>query len=62
MNVIMEFKSLLINELKHTFFYTKKPSGIDNFSFNIIKKCFWVFCEPSIYLFQLFLKKGVFSE
>ena len=37
-------KYLLINELKDIFFSLKinKSSGVDNVSFNIIKKCFEV--------------------
>ena len=34
-----------------------KSSGVDDASFNIIKKCFGVFCEPLIYLFQQSLEK-----
>ena len=43
-NVIMDSKPLLINELKDAFFSLKinKSSGFDDFSFNIIKKCFGV--------------------
>ena len=63
-NVIMESKPLLINELKDAFFSLKinKRSGIDDVSFNIIKKCFGGLCEPLIYLFQLSLEKGVFPD
>ena len=47
-NVKMESKSLSINELKDAFFSLKinKSSGVDKVSFNIIKKCFGVLCEP----------------
>ena len=34
----------------------------DDVSFNIIKKCFGVLCEPLIYLFQLSLENGVFPD
>ena len=63
-NVIMNSKPLSINELKDAFFSLKinKISGIDDVSFNIIKKYLGVLCEPLIYLFQLSLEKGVFPE
>ena len=51
----MDSKSLLINELKDTFFSLKISSGADDVSFNIIKKCFGVLYKPLIYLFQLSL-------
>ena len=39
----MDSKPLLIKELKDAFFSLKvnKSSGINNFTFNIIKKIFW---------------------
>ena len=60
----MESKPLSINELKDAFFSLKinKSSGVEDVSFNIIKKCFGVLCEPLIYLFQLSLEKGVFPD
>ena len=63
-NVIMDSKPLSINELKDAFFSLKinASSGVDNISFNIIKKCFGVLCEPLTYLFQLSLEKGVFPD
>ena len=63
-NVIMDSKLLSINELKDAFFSLKinKSSGIDNDSFNIIRKCFWVLCEPLIYLFQLSPENGAFPD
>ena len=39
-----------------------KSSGVGDVSFNIIKKCFGVLCEPLTYLFQLSLEKGVFPD
>ena len=53
----MDSKFLLINELKEAFFSLtiNKSSGVDNLSFNIIKKCFRVLCKPAINLFQLSL-------
>ena len=44
----MDSKPLSINELKDAFFSLKinKSSGVDDVSFNIIKKCFGVLCEP----------------
>ena len=64
MNVIMDSKPLSINESKDAFFSLKinKSSGADDVSFNIIKKRFGVLCEPLIYLFQLSLEKGVFTN
>ena len=63
-NVIMQSRPLSINESKDTFYSLKidKSSGDDEVSFNIIKKCFGVLCEPLIYLFQLSLEKGVFID
>ena len=63
-NVIMDSKPLSINELKDAFFLLKinKSSGVDDVSFNIIKKCFGVLCEPLTYLFQLSLEKRVFPD
>ena len=60
----MESKPLSINELKDAFFSLKinKSSGVEDVSFNIIKKCFGVLCEPLIYLFQLSLEKGGFPD
>ena len=57
-------KPLLVNELKDAFFLLKlnKSSRVDDASFNIIKKCLGVYCEPLIYLFQLSLEKGVFPD
>ena len=63
-NVKMESKPLSINELKDAFFSLKinKSSGVDDVSFNIIKKCFGVLFELLIYLFRLSLEKGVFPD
>ena len=63
-NVKMESKSSSINELKDAFFSLKinKSSGVDDVSFNIIKKCFGVLFELLIYLFRLSLEKGVFPD
>ena len=63
-NVIMKSTPLSINELKVAFFSLKinKSSSVDDVSFNIIKKCFGVHCQPLIYLFQLSLKKRVFPD
>ena len=63
-NAIMDSKPLSINKLKEAFFSLKinKSSGVDDVSFNIIKKCFDVLCKPLIYLFQLSLEKGVFPD
>ena len=63
-NVIMDCKPLPINKLKDTFFSLKinKSSGVEDVSFNIIKKCFGMLCEPLIYLFQLSLENGVFPD
>ena len=60
----MDSQPLSINELKDVFFLLKinESTGDDGFSFNIIKKCFVVLCEPSIYLFQLSLEKEVFPN
>ena len=60
----MDSKSLSINELKDAFLSLKinKSSGVDDVSFNIIKKCFGVLCETLIYLFQLSLENGVFPD
>ena len=60
----MDPKPLSINELKDAFFSLKinKSLGVDAVSFNIIKKCFGVHCEPLIYLFHLSLEKGVFPD
>ena len=57
----MDSKPLLINELKDAFFSLKltKSSGVNDVSFNIIKKMFF---ELLIYLFQLSLEKGVFPD
>ena len=63
-NTIMDSKPLLINDFKDALFSLKinKSSGVDDVSFNIIKKCFGTLCEPLIYLFQLSLEKGVFPD
>ena len=63
-NVILDSKSLSINQLQEAFFSLKlnESSDVDDVSFDIIKKCFGVLCEPLIYLFQLSLEKGVFSN
>ena len=60
----MDSKPLSINELRDAFFSlkTSKSSGVDNVSFGIIKKCFEVFCELLMDLFQLSLKKGVLPD
>ena len=52
-NVIIDFKPLSIIELKYASFSLKinKSSAVDDVSFNIIKKCFVVLCEPLIYQF-----------
>ena len=62
-NFIMDSKPLSINELKDAFFSLKinKSSGVDDVSFNIIKKSFGWLCEPLTYLFQLSLEKEVFQ-
>ena len=63
-NVLMDTKPLSIKELKDAFFSLKinKSSGVDDVSFNIMKKCFGVLCEPLTYLFQPSLEKGVFPD
>ena len=60
----MDSKLLLINELKDTIFSLKinKSSGVNDVSFNIIKKYFGVLSEPLIYLFQPSHEKGVFPD
>ena len=60
----MGSKPLSINELKDAFFSLKinKSTAVDDFGFNIIKKCFGVFCESLIYLFQLSLEKRIFPD
>ena len=62
-NVLMDSKPLSLNELKEAFFSLKinKSSGVDDVSFNIIKKWFGVLCELLTYLFQLSLEKGYFQ-
>ena len=64
LNVTMDFEPLSINQLKDTSFLLKinKSSGVDDVSFNIIKKCFGVLFELLIYLFRLSLEKGVFPD
>ena len=49
-NVIMDSKPLSTIDLKDAFFSIKinKSSGVDDVSFNIIKKCFGVLCESLI--------------
>ena len=63
-SVIMESKPLPLNELNDTFFSLKinESSGVDDVSFNIIKKCFGVLCKSLIKLFQLSLGKGGISR
>ena len=63
-SVIMNSKPLSINELKDAFFSLKinKSSVVDDSSFNIIKMCFGVLCEPLTLLFQLFLEKGIYPD
>ena len=60
----MDSKLLSIKELKDAFFWLKidKRSGVGNFCFNIIKKCFGLLCKPLIYLLQLSLEKVVFPD
>ena len=58
----MHSKPLSINELKNASFLLKINSGVDDVSFNIIKKYFEVLCKPLIYLFQLSLEKRVFPD
>ena len=47
-NIIIESKPLSINVLKDAFILLKisKSLGVDDVSFNIIKKCFTMLCEP----------------
>ena len=63
-NVIMDFKPLLINKLKDTFFLLKinKSSDVDDVSSKIIKKSLGVVCGPLIDLFQQSLEKSVFPD
>ena len=60
----MDSKPLSINELKDTFLSLKmnKNSGLDDVSFNIIKKLFAMLYEPLIYLLQLSLENGAFPN
>ena len=55
LNVTMDFEPLSTNELKDASFLLKinKSSGVDDVSFNIIKKCFGVLCKTLTYLYQL---------
>ena len=63
-NIIMDSKLLSINESKDAFFLVNinKSPGVDDISFNKIKKCVGVLCEPLIYLFQLSLEKKAFPD
>ena len=63
-NVIMDFKPLLTNKLKDTFFLLKinKSSDVDAVSSKIIKKSLGVVCGPLIDLFQQSLEKSVFPD
>ena len=55
-NVLMNSKSLSINESKDAFFSLKISKILG------VKKCFWVLCKPLIYLFQISLEKGLFPD
>ena len=39
-----------------------KSWGVAVFSFNVIKKCFWLLCESLIHLIQLYPEKEVFAD
>ena len=60
----MESQPLSISELEDAFFSLKinKNSGHDRVGFNVIKKCFGELCEPSKYLFNLSIVKGIFPD
>ena len=60
LNVEMESKPSSIKRLLSL--KINKGSGVDDFSFNIIEKCFGMLCELLIYLFQLSLVKGLFPD
>ena len=61
---VIETKPLSMNELKDAFYSLRsnKSPGYDDIIYNVIKKCFGSLCEPLKYLFNLSVKKGVFSD
>ena len=63
-NTSMDSQPLSINKLKDAFFSLKinKSPGHDGVSFNFIRKCFGVLCEPLKYLFNLLIVKGIFPD
>ena len=58
----MQHKLVQINELRDAFFSLKlnKSLGYEEISFNVVKKCFNVFCEPYKHVFNLYIETGVF--
>ena len=57
-------RELTINELKDTFFSLKinKSLGYDDISFNVVKTCFGRLLKPLMFIFNLSLQKGSFSD
>ena len=60
----MESQPLSINELEDTFFPLKVNQSPDynEVSLNVIKKCFGELCQPSKYVFNLWIVKGFFPD
>ena len=41
---------------------TNKSPGYDEIGFSIIKNCFGVLYKPLLYIFNLFMEKGIFPN
>ena len=54
---------LTVNEFE-AFFSLKinKSSGYNGISFNVVKNCFGSLIKPLMYIFNLFLAKGIFPD
>ena len=60
----MQHTSVLINELRDTFFSLKlnKSPGYDEINFNVIRKCFSELREPIKHVFNLSIETWVFPD
>ena len=57
-------KVISVNKFKNAFFSLKvnKSAGLDDISFNVVKKCFGVLHKPLLHIFNLSLQTGIFPD
>ena len=57
-------KAISVNKFRNAFFSLKvnKSAGLDDISFNVVKKCFGVLHKPLLHIFNLSLQTDIFPD